>query len=322
MAATFIADGVGTFDFLTADELGHYHAAIANFKPPEFESVAGGPLALGAFQGLNYASSWHNTEVARPLRLLADERLRPLIADTLGLPRHHGLANLQQLPDRMLVREPHTAVAREQWHRDAPKVHDEGDYVLGGWINLDAPGTPPQRFICVPGSHTGVALPSGRGFEPVRDPAANADYFARERHYAVAPGQVIMFYSHIMHRIASSDGVPHRTHRLFLGWRLTNSARPLIADLAQRLDAQDIVPLPSAQLAPLHPKNYISYFDVNRQRLENFAARLVPKLRRKYVHKKTGCVHTIPVHRALSLRQLNSMYPAYTDREKSILGVQ
>lgn len=316
--------GVHVFDFLSSSELRDYHGKMVAYTAavPEFEAgqATAGPLALGAFQGLNFASNFHEPTVTRPLRLLADQRIRAAIV-AARLPERHGLRNLQQLPDRMLVREPRTAVSKEMWHRDAPKEHDPGDFVLGGWINLDAEGTAPQRFICVPGSHYGVPLPPCASFAPIKDAALTRDYFARERTFFIAPGQAILFYSHIVHRIASSAGVPNKTYRLFTGWRLTNSDEPLIKDLAQRIDDQAILPIPSAQHAPMYPTAHLTYFTTNERRITAYARRLLPAMCTTHTHKKTGRCVTIPIRIAPSLRTLGKLYPAYTDEEKRILGL-
>lgn len=316
--------GVQVFDFLSSAELADYHAKMVAYAAsvPEFEpgQATTGPLALGAFQGLNFASNFHEPTVTRPLRLLADQRLRAIIAGA-RLLEHHGLQRLQQLPDRMLIREPRTPVAKEMWHRDAPREHDAGDFVLGGWINLDAEGTAPQRFICVPGSHYGVPLPPCESFAPIKDAALTRDYFAREQVFSIRPGQVILFYSHIVHRIASSAGVPNKTYRLFTGWRLTNSDKPLITDLAQRIDDQAILPIPSAQHAPMYPMAHLMYFATNEKRITAYARRLVPAMRTTHRCKKTGRSVAIPLRIAPSLRTLGKLYPAYTDDEKRILGL-
>ena len=317
--------GVQVFDFLRPDELSQFHAKLIAYSASVPEFVQGeastGQLALGAFQGLNFASNWHEPTVARPLRLLAHERVRPIITDDAELLHKHNLLNLQQLPDRMLIREPRTSVSKEMWHRDAPAKHDDGDLVLGGWINLDPEGTAPQRFICVPASHYGVPLPPCTGFAPIKDVALTKQYFANERVYNIKPGQAILFYSHIVHRIASSSGVHNKTFRLFMGWRLTDADTVLIDDLDKRLDNQDIIPLPSAQVAPMYPMAYLNYFGVNEKRLVAYASRLVPKMRTTYNHKKTGRSVTIPIRIAPSLVSLGLPYPAYSTQEKRILGL-
>ncbi len=316
-------DGVQVFDFLNGEELRDFHAKISTWVPPEFEAdAAPGPLALGGFQALGFASSFHEPTFVRPLRVLAHERIRslPEFGELLEL---HSLSNIEQLPDRVMIREPRTHIGKEQWHRDSPEHHDLGDKVLGGWINLDAPGSAPQRFICVPGTQRGVALPSGKGFKRITDVDLMERYFKYEQTFLVHPGQCILFYSHLVHRIASSSGTPHKTFRLFTGWRFTNSLTPLCYRLEERLERQEIVPLPSSQTPPLYPAAYINYFDVNKERMIQFARRLKPslksKLTSKYCHKRTGRTYRIPVRFAPSLSDLDLKYPAYTAFEKSIL---
>ena len=322
---TLYEKGVLVRDFLSDEELGDFHAKLTAYADsvPEFEQgeASTGPLALGAFQGLNFASNWHEPTVARPLRILADQRIRPFIEDEEKLLEKHNLAKLQQLPDRMLIREPHTSISKEMWHRDAPKKHDKGDLVLGGWVNLDKAGTPPQRFICVPGSHSGISLPPCKSFAPIKDEALTKEYFEKEVIHTIKPGQVVLFYSHIVHRIASSAGSPNKTYRLFFGWRLTNSNNLLCPDLGRRFEEQDIIPLPSDQVAPMYPMAYLTYFGVNEKRITGYARRLIPKMRTTYKHKKTGRSVVIPIRIAPSLSNLGKLYPAYTSEEKRIVGL-
>jgi len=307
--------GVQVFEFLTPAELVEFNKEMNEWNPPEFEQgdVHTGPLALGAFQGLNFASSWHNP-IARRLRLLLHERVRPQLL-AAGFLEHHKLQYLHQNPDRMMIREPKTSVSKESWHRDSLR-----QLAFGGWINLDAPGTSPQRFICVPGSHLGVEITPG-GFAPIKDTELTRHYFDNEKVFSIQPGQAILFYSHIVHRIASSSGVPNKTMRLFQSWSFSDSPIPIVQDLAERLEQQAYIPLPSDQHAPMYPMAYLNYFEVNEKRLTSYARRLVPKMRTTYKHKKTGRTVTIPIRLAPSLATLEKLYPGYSEKEKKILSL-
>ena len=309
------AQGVQTFDILTLAELMRFNETLKMWNPPEFEDGQAftGPLALGAFQGLNFASSWHNN-MSREMRLLLHTRLRPQIL-AAGFLEKHNLAYLHQNPDRLMIREPNTSVSKEMWHRDSLS-----QLAFGGWINLDAPGTPPQRFICVPGSHLGVTV-TPAGFAPIKDPELTRSYFKDEKVYLIHPGQAILFYSHIVHRIASSSGVPNKTMRMFQSWSFSDSPEPIVKDLAKRLEEQAYIPLPSLQHAPMYPSAYLNYFETNEKRIVGYAKRLIPKMRTVYTHKKTGRSVVIPIRIPPSLSNLEKLYPAYTSEEKRILSL-
>lgn len=307
--------GVQVLDFLTPEELIQFNKELNEWNPPEFKEgqVHDGPLALGAFQGLNFASSWHNP-IVRRMRLLLHERMRPQIL-AAGFLEHHNLQYLHQNPDRMMIREPKTAVSKEMWHRDSLC-----QLAFGGWINLDAPGSAPQRFICVPGTHLGVEI-TPCGFAPINDAELTRQYFKTEQVFLIQPGQAVLFYSHIIHRIASSSGVPNKTMRLFQSWSFSDSPIPIVQDLEKRLEQQAHIPLPSGQHAPMYPMAYINYFEVNEKRLVNYAGRLIPKMRTTYTHKKTGRSVSIPVRLPPSLAALEKLYPGYSEEEKKILSL-
>jgi hypothetical protein len=344
-----IARGVVVLPFLSnsggADT--RFFISAATFSPPELSDNKW-PFALGGFQALGFASGFHN-ELSRELRRRADAVLRPLLAAAL-LP-HHRLAHLQQLADRLLIREPGAKVTAESYHRDSPAGNqvapEEGDYFLGGWVNLDSAGE--QQFICVPGTHAGVAVPRG-GFAKITDRRELDSYKEREEVIRIPPGHVVIFYTHLVHRVANAVRRDSAMRRLFIGWRLTNSARPLVPALERLLDEQAVIPLPSGQIPPLYPAMYLANLDQNWKRLHEYSRRLHPHLtqhrevgKAQFLRGATGGIRRIriPVRFALPLRrlavevssddetpaeyppllpeELSLAYPAYTPEDKHVL---
>jgi hypothetical protein len=97
------------------------------------------------------------------------------------------LNKLQQLFDRLSQRRKGDRISGESFHRDESKKAPAGDIIFGGYINLDKPGSPPQFFSCVPGSHLLPGDPriSKEGFNKITDKKEIADCQRRRQLYRV-----------------------------------------------------------------------------------------------------------------------------------------
>lgn len=227
---------------------------------PEYKNESAARVA-GGFAALGNPSSFHHPLVRR-LREYAHATLVPLWAGFVaGNPSLAG-HKLEQVIDRMLCRERGQAPSAESWHRDEAALALDTDLVFGGWWNLDMTE---QYFSCVPGSHTGVN--EHRGFHKLSSEERTAAA-AQAQLITIPPGALLVFNERILHQIVGRPA-KQRMHRLFLGWRLTESEESLYPDLLQRLQAQAIMPLKSGQLPPMYPK---LYWTNHRNKLMAFSA--------------------------------------------------
>jgi hypothetical protein len=201
--------------------------------------------AKTGFGALATPSSYHN-EAVRYLRLAAHER----VLDTL---RHydqlqpHGFCGNEDAPwnaarlvlrkraqngrlkprrvhamiDRMAVRVAGQQPGAESWHRDVSYTGvDDAVTVFGGWIALT-----PQFASLVPGTHGG--LPGPVGFAAL-SAADRADAERRKVAVPVPAGCLLLMHQNIVHEVVSRKHVGDEPmRRLFTGWRLTYSRRPL-----------------------------------------------------------------------------------------------
>ena len=227
---------------------------------PEYRNAQAARVA-GGFAALGNPSSFHNPLVRR-LREWAHATLVPLWSAFLAGDASLAGHKLEQVIDRMLCRERGQAPSAESWHRDEAELALDTDVVFGGWWNLD---TTEQYFSCVPGSHTGVS--GHRGFHKL-SPEERKAAAAQAHLITIPPGALLVFNELILHQIVGRPA-KQRMHRLFLGWRLTESNEPLYPDLLQRLQTQAIMPLKSGQLPPMYPK---LYWTNHRHKLAAFSA--------------------------------------------------
>ncbi len=192
---------------------------------------------------------------------------------------------LEVLFDRFGIRRKGTAVGAESWHRDVgPKAH--GDIIYGGWVNLDPPGTPPQKFSCIPGN----VLPPGvdpLGFAkfPKEAYPALETAFSAVGPLAVPPGHLIVFNQSIAHKITGATA-KFTSYRLYMGWRITDGTEP-VYDKHRVIQEQSMPPMPSGQAAPMYAKlHWVNWQD----RLREFSTRFKPEFLEGAESKRAGCV--------------------------------
>ena len=283
-------------------ELNRELASMPEFVRDATQYVGGG------FAALANASSFHNPTVRR-LRQLARECALPHLRDL-------GYARFEVLIDRVLSRPPNTAPTAEAWHRDEAPRALRDDLVLGGWLNLDSRD---QHLSCVPGSQ--LLRDAGRGgFAPI-DKAEHAHWKARSRLVRVPPGHLLLFCENMVHEVLAARQ-PYTVQRLFLGWRLTDAAAPLLPDIDQLLDDQAVVPLKSGQVPRTYPK---LWWTNHRAKLPPLAAQFVPRLRELRIVQSgaaAGQQCWAPLATLPSLRQLDALYAPYTAEERAMYRPQ
>ena len=235
-------------------------------------------IVLGGFGATGCPSLTHHP-AARELRQVVYEALWPHFV------RVFPGRKLEVLPDRFSIRRAGTTIGAESWHRDVgPKV--PGDVIFGGWVNLDPPGSPAQKFSCIPGNVLASDV-DPRGFAKFE----KSDYPALEAAFkavgpcAIPPGHIILFDQSIAHKITGSKA-SQTTYRQYFGWRITD-AWSTAYDKAPFLEQQSMPPLPSGQIAPMYAKlHWVNWQD----RLRDISTRFKPE----YLEKegpRAGCVY-------------------------------
>lgn len=300
--------------------------------------------ALGGFCASGFAFSWHSLPI-RELRLLANTRIEQVLRLAC---RDHALFKYvkdyqgepygEMVYDRTLSR-PHrdffsgkpVKPTAESVHRDETKRvklslqkdHEAlvqanwDDALFGGWVNVDQHQS--QFFSCQPGSQLLPGLLQQKqdfqhGFNVIQKNSPEAIQFglAKQR-IEVPPNHLIIFFQEILHEVLSVAGAQNR---LFTAYRLcpTQPNRPLVKDIAWRLQEGAIVPLKSGQMPPLYPKLYAVNFQ---DRLEQFALKSCSeRLRVRHVSKSgknAGKVRTFPERFAKPLGQ--GQFKKYRDHE-------
>lgn len=260
-------------------------------NPPEFLDPKG-PLTLGGFGALAIPSSFHHPNI-RFIRKKVYETIKPLLKKYF--PNH---SNVELLFDRVSIRRVGTSTSKESWHRDVCPDSLPEDIILGGWINLDPSGSPNQKFSCVPGTHTDKT--DKTGFAKTAVNPSNPKIFE------VPPGHVILFHQNILHEVKNQKA-SFESYRLYLGWRLTNSKKPLF-DHSDVIKNQSVPKIPSGQIPPMYAKlHWVNH----RHLIDEITNRMKPE----YIDPKTKKVFR-------ELPSVKKYYPEYTDDEKNIMTPQ
>ena len=222
-----------------SDNISHLGHPIDAAHPPAF--------VVGGFGALGTASSFHSPPV-RDIRDQVYTAVKPFLVGA------YPGRKLEVLFDRFSVRRIGTSNSGESWHRDLGNKQP-GDIIYGGWLNLDPPGTPPQRFSCVKGNVIPADIPNPKkGFAPFdkeEKDRLNAD-LATQGVIEVPPNHIILFDQSIAHKIQSGKN-KRTSYRLYFGWRITDSDTPLY-DKDSIIDSQSVPPLPSGEPAPMYAK--------------------------------------------------------------------
>lgn len=268
--------------------------------------------AFGGFGALGLPSSFHHPFI-RALRRTAYEAAAPFFEAFLEeLP---GL-KLEQLIDRVQLRQPGTSPTAEAFHRDLSVYGPgcsaaDGDHFFGGWINLD---TVPQQFSCVLGSHVPGQNSSAHGFSMVTSKEEKEAYKAARTAVQIPPGHMIVFYSNIVHEVVARKS-KDVSARMYCCWRLTPGSTPMYDDFLERMTRQDVIPLPSRQEPPMHAKLHWTNW---REELEQWSTQMIKDellvTREVASGKRKGeTVRVVP----LVLKNSGQHYPAYTQDELS-----
>jgi len=269
---------------------------------------------LGGFSALADPDSSHRPET-RAHRDFALEFLLPffgVFSALIGMPG----ATLQGLFDRVMVRQEGKTVCGESAHRDECKFALSSDRIFGGWWNTSDDD---QYFHCVPG--TALDTNQGNGFARISKAQAK-QYEARKVTVTVPPGGILIFYENMVHFVANSKA-KKATCRLFLGWRLTYSDKPMHPDTEKWIEDQDVPLLKSGQKPRIFPRLYL----VNHSKVLQKKSRYFhPLLRIKHEYQsgtRRGEIIDIVNPHIPSLKDLEAKfpgsfrrYPEYTRKQK------
>ena len=235
-------------------------------------------IVLGGFGATGCPSLSHHPGI-RDIRRDVYSVMRPLF--TQGFPGRY----LEVLFDRFGIRRKGTAVGAESWHRDVgPKA--PGDTIYGGWINLDPPGSPPQKFSCIPGNVLAPGVdPLGFAKFPRAEYASLEAAFRATGPIEVPPGHLIVFNQSIAHKITGL-AAKFTSYRLYMGWRVTDHKEPVYDKNCVILE-QTMPPMPSGQFAPMYVQRHLINW---KDRLMDFSTRFRPEFCEKQ-GKRVGCVY-------------------------------
>ena len=248
----FIQNGYTTVPVIPKEDLANVQRRFLKVLRgfPEYAQSKDDPVyVLGGFAALGNPASFHNGLV-RSLRKKAYAAVRPLFAEL------YPEFNMEMLVDRMMYRLKGAKSTAETWHRDVMpgKMIEDDDELFGGWINLDSDD---QYFSCVPGSHLGIrqkTLASGFATVPKEFIKKVSEHKVKVR---IPPGHMIIFPQYILHEVVATPA-KHDMMRLFTGWRITKSTKPLYP--TSELDKQAVIPLPGGMIPPMYAANHSSFY--------------------------------------------------------------
>lgn len=154
------------------------------FKPDANEFV------LGGFSAFGNPSSFHCGFV-RKMREKAFMEVFELLKSFIHTLPHSESYRLEQIIDRLMIRQKGKSPVKESWHRDEAKLALDTDKIFGGWWNFDSQS---QFFSCVPGTHTEVSgLDQGhRGFGTIKDKAEIDRYNKQKQLVEIPPGHILV----------------------------------------------------------------------------------------------------------------------------------
>ena len=324
MDAELLERGVVTIPILTEEETQKYRNIFADTVEtfPEYLYSGGTKIRnnkkryyiLDGFGALGNPASFHNPLV-RILRLKCYQKAKGLLLK-LGDGRYICVEF-----DRMRIFAAGKQIGKESWHRDecaAPGYDEKNDIMLGGWLNL---GPFNQYFSCVPGTHKNP--PKKGAFAKISGEEAERYNQIKEK-IEIKPGHMIVFYQHIVHEVFGGKKKMDELdeYRLFTGWRLTHSEKPL-QDIDAIIRDQAVPRLPSYQKPWLWLGNHWR-FEKNRKRLEEWSKEtFIPEVLEDVEMKsgpQKGQKFTVVQRYMKSLRELGlPLYPEYSELERHIL---
>jgi hypothetical protein len=226
---------------------------------PEYKNTKN-PV-LGGFAALGNAASFHHPDIRNKRHFVYNHIRTTLLRDYAIITGDEDTLKSELLFDRIMWRQSGQSPSRETWHRDVtvkpPKSSlQKGDYVLGGWTNLDDTA---QYFSCVPGTHLDSTLfgTLNTGFSKISKENHNI-FQTRSMNVTIPPGHCLIFFQHLVHEVLPSK-ISHDMYRIFHGVRLTHGQKPLFYDDYQQrkvFDDQAIPRLPSFQKPPMYSSNH------------------------------------------------------------------
>ena len=136
----------------------YIHKEIKNFNNEliEYNNPSEEIPIMGGFGAYGNPTSFHHPEI---------RNIRKIIHSYMwnSLKNIFPSKNAELLMDRFSKRRRGTSTTAESWHRDITSSKNVliDDIIYGGWVNLDPPGSDPQGFSCVPGTHHDVTNKTG-----------------------------------------------------------------------------------------------------------------------------------------------------------------
>ncbi len=165
---------------------------------------------------------------------------------------------MEVCPERILCRPAGDKPTGESWHRDLSPMCKEGDYILGGWINLDAE---PQYFSCIPSTyqvhgHEEGNMRAGSGFFKL-DQADGPVYDKMKEVIEIPPGGMLLFFQDTIHEVLANAKSMRKftSMRHFYGFRMTRHTEPLRGKeyLRRCMEDQSVIRIKSDQIPPIYP---------------------------------------------------------------------
>jgi hypothetical protein len=149
--------------------------------------------------------------------------------------------------DQMSITRKGSAVAAEEWHREATPG-DDTDTTISGIINLDLDGN--QRLSYVKGSHRlfcdGNNGPSKETKKSIKATIQNL----KQDEAVIPPGHICLFYRSMLHAAKGTRGSDVNSLRQYVSATLTNAAFPRVFaeygdDIQERIRDQAVMKLPN-----------------------------------------------------------------------------
>ena len=322
LAEKLMDDGVITIPLFSADETEEYRKKLLREtrRAPEFnnsnnENSENFDPVNSAFGALGNPSSFHNT-IVRKIRILY---AKVIIALVKCIHQLYGTNYyLSFFADRFCIRRKGTKTNPESFHKDSTSGYiNLSDLIAGGWINFDKV---PQYFSCVLGTHK---EPRGEtGFAKITDKKKIAELKAKSQLIEVLPGHAIVFFQNITHNVYSKTIKGRDSVKLFTGFALTESDRPLFDEYQETLVNQGVPVLPSGAPAKMYYSAKWMYTK-QRTRLSEWSqetfneACLTQRTVGSGAHK--GETYTVVHQQMKSLTEYGfPLYPAYDDDELSL----
>ena len=329
-ARALARDGVAVAALLTPEEVAHYRQRLLDVELPAMPEFAH-PIEKyvdGGFGALANPASFHNPTV-RELRQKIARRTWAFF-QAVCEREHPGESGwrLEQLLDRLALRSTGSSTSAETWHRDQSPTLDT---VFGGWLNLDmselggaAQGT--QYFSCNPGTHR--LSPAQVGFAALKKKTPEFEAAkAAKTVVAVPPGHWVVFFQNLVHEVHPRK-ITYDSLRLFVGFRLTQSPRPLFDEVKPGnkpeerkafggaafhwrtfvFDDQGTPPIPSSQYPPLWSASTLNF---RKPQLQAWSSAFTPPYQQP---EKGYPARFMPSLRAAGL----PLYPAYSEAEIAI----